>query len=405
MKVLILDEWLPWPLESGKKIRTYNLISRLAERHKILYMAYIKLPEDSEKIRVMESHGIKIISVNDRRIHKWTKVFYFMVALNFLSKEPFSTAYHIRKEFIDGINLIIDREKPDLIHCEWTNLAPLLSYADGVPSIISAHNVESDIWKRFGIHGSNIFKRMLGRSQARKIERLERHWYPKADRCIAVSPEDQEVIRSYGAQVDLVDNGVDVEYYSSHVPSQENENSIIFTASFDTFSNQDGAEYFVRDIYPLIKKRKSNIQLWLVGREPSAMIRSFPSYDSSIHVTGTVVDVREYIAKATLCIVPLRIGGGSRLKILEAMAMKKAMISTSVGAEGLSVTHEKDILLADTPESFSRYVVEYLNDSTKRHSLGASGYSLVKAKYDWGHLAQRQDEIWLEVAKKMRSLE
>ena len=397
MKVLVLDEWFPWPLESGKKIRTYNLISRLAERHQISYIAYATIPDDLEKLEVMKHHEISVHPVTDRRTKKWTALFYAKVMLNFLSREPFSTDYHIQKEFIQKIKQVIDIDKPDLIHCEWTNLAPFLAYAQGIPNVISSHNVESDIWRRFGAHGSNIFKRILGRNQARKIERLERYWYPRANQCIAVSAEDQKVIESYGAKVSLVDNGVDIQYYDSCGQKYVTTNSIIFTASFDTFSNQDGAEYFVRDIYPRIQKKRPDVQLWLVGREPTALIRSFSSADTSIHVTGTVDDVRKYIARSILCVVPLRIGGGSRLKILEALAMKKAVVSTSVGAEGLNITHGKDILLADTPESFAECVIECIDDPVKRNSLGASGYSLVRDRYDWERLAQMHEAVWTGV--------
>ncbi len=397
MKVLVLDEWLPWPLESGKKIRTYNLISRLAVEHEILYMAYMSLPEDAPKKLVMERHGISVVPVQDRRVPKWTAAFYFMVLMNFISRDPFSTVYHIRKEFISELDRVIKREKPDLIHCEWTNLAPFLRHVRGIPSVISAHNVESDIWKRFGDHGSNIFKRILGESQARKIERLERYWYPRASICTAVSPEDLEVIRGYGARVELVENGVDIAYYDSYTRKDDVDNdSIVFTASFDTFSNQDGAEYFVRDIYPIIKKKNPRIHLWLVGREPTSAIKSLSMQDPSIHVTGTVDDVRQYIARAALCVVPLRIGGGSRLKILEALAMKKAVVSTTVGAEGLNVSHGENILLADTEDYFSNCVVECINNPEKRESLGSAGYSLVKKQYDWAPLAQKLDEVWLE---------
>jgi len=400
MKVIVIDEWIPWPLESGKKIRSYNLISRLSRKHEIIYIAYVNVPSELSKLEVMEKLGIKVIPVTDDRTVKWTAKFYLEVLANFLSKEPFSTMYHIKQVFIDTLIKAIQDERPDLIHCEWTNLSPFLKYVKGLPVVISSHNIESDIWRRFGEHGSNIFKRFLGYSQARKIERLERYWYPKADMCIAVSPEDKRVMESYGAKVDLVDNGVDISYYSSFPEAEIDDNAIIFTASFDTFSNQDGAVYFAKEIYPLIKRERPEIQLWLVGKDPSDEIRSFANEDQSIHVTGTVDDVRSYISRAALCVVPLRIGGGSRLKILEAFALKKAVVSTSIGAEGLSVTHGKDILLADTPEAFSRYVVGLLSDREQRKAMGGEGYSLVKEKYDWGPLADIHDNTW----KKASSL-
>lgn len=397
MKVLIIDEWLPWPLDSGKKIRSFNLISRLARKHDIIYVAYADIDKDNVKIDILNQNGIKVVPVQDTRTPKWTMKFYFEVALNLLSREPFSTRYHIKQNFIDVLKFIQDHETLDLVHCEWTNLAPFLGHIKGIPCIISAHNIESDIWKRLGKHGSSIFKRMVGYNQAKKVERLEREWYPRVDLCIAVSPQDMKVIEGYGARVALVDNGVDINYYNNICQSEINNNSIIFTASFDTFSNQDGIDYFIKDIYPLIKRSKPDVRLWIVGKNPSNRIRLLSRVDPSIYVTGTVEDVRVFIAKSALCVVPLRIGGGSRLKILEAFAMKKAVISTSVGAEGLNVTHEKDIIIADTPELFSKYVVEYLKDEYKRKVLEENAYMLVKERYDWDKLADIQNSIWLSL--------
>jgi len=397
MKILVIDEWLPWPLESGKKIRTYNLIRRLAKVFDICYVAYVRLPGEEDKIRIMEENGIRVFPVSDRRTIKWTPKFYYEVALNLFSAEPFSSTYHISDEFIDIMRSVIYNEKPDLVHCEWTNYAPLLEYAGSLPSVISAHNVESDIWRRFGEHGSSIFKRILGNSQAKKIERLERKWYPRATMCIAVSPEDQKVIQGYGSNVRLVENGVDISYYNNSNNELIDKNSIIFTASFDTFSNQDGAEYLVKEIYPIIKTEIPGINLWLVGKDPSYVLRSFPEMDASVHVTGTVEDVRPYIARSAVCIVPLRIGGGSRLKILEALAMKKAVVSTTVGAEGLSITDGDNILIADTPERFSKCVVDCLLDNKKCEQLGKKGYQLISERYNWDRLAEYQEKIWNEV--------
>jgi len=398
MKVLVIDEWIPWPLESGKKIRTFNLISRLAKKHEIIYLSYVSLPEEYDKVKIMEMNGIRVLPVVDKRTVKWTPMFYVEVLRNFISQDPFSSQYHIRKEYIEQLQSFLEQEKPDLVHCEWTNYAPYLRYVHNIPCVISSHNVESDIWRRLGQSGSNTIKRIIGNNQAKKIERLERYWYPKVEQCIAVSPEDKKTIESYGAKVALVDNGVDLEYYSKS-SMEIDVNSIVFTASFDTFSNQDGAEYFVQRIYPIIKENRPNIDIWLVGKDPTDKIRSFSRQNPHIHVTGTVEDVRQYIARSILCVVPLRIGGGSRLKILEALAMKKAVISTTIGAEGLKITHGKNILLADTPDVFAQSVLDCLEQDSLRNSLAEEGYELVAKNYDWERLANIQDNIWRNIKK------
>jgi glycosyltransferase involved in cell wall biosynthesis len=401
MKVLVIDEWLPWPLENGKKIRTFNLIARLAKRHEILYMAYARLPEEKDKVGVFERLGIRVVPVMDIRILKWTFPFYMAVFKNLFSKEPFSTAYHVKNTFSEKMIETIELEQPDLVHCEWSNLAPFLKHVQWIPKVISAHNVESHIWRRLKRHSRNPLKRLIGRQQAKRIERLEMEWYPKVERCIAVTRNDQEVIEGYGANVSLVENGVNVEHYDVK-PFEEDGERLIYTASFETFSNQDAVDYFVAEIFPLLKTQRPKIGFWIVGKDPPRRFLNYAANDRRVHVTGTVPDVREHISKSSICVIPLRIGGGSRLKILEALAMKKAVISTSVGAEGLRVRDGKHLLMADHPRDFAAKVLRLFKDPDERRSLGLAGYELVKSTYDWRELAEKQHDIWASVVGKRK---
>ncbi len=394
LKILVIDEWLPWPLDSGKKIRSFNLMRHLAKEYKIYYQAYVNLPQEEEKVEVMESHGIHVIPVEDVRTSKWTLRFYFEVIINMLSAKPFSTVYHIKSTFSKKMRETVEQVKPDLIHCEWTNLAPFLEEYQNMPRVIAAHNVESDIWKRLAANGSNLFVRFLGKQQEKRIEILERKWYRKVDHCIAVSQEDKQVIESYGAQVSIVENGVDIAFYNNVDNTVEDNNRLIFVSSLDTFSNQDGVDYFVKNIFPVLIRKKPEISFWIVGKNPTEKIKSYAQKNSKIIVTGTVPDVREYISKSAVCVVPLRIGGGSRLKILEAMAMKKPVISTSVGAEGLRVNNGVDIILSDEPEDFADRILELQSNSDLQRNLGSAGWKLVDSNYDWGRLAEKQSRIW-----------
>lgn len=399
MKVLVIDEWLPWPLETGKKIRSFNLITQLAERHEILYLAYVDLPKERDKVKAMEDRGIRVIPIIDVRTKKWTLRFYLSVVWYLLSKKPFSTIYHIKECFTDKVREVLECERPDLVHCEWTYLAPLLECVRDIPKVISAHNVESDIWKRLRGNTASPLIRFLSWNQAKKIERLERDWYPKVNYCIAVSDEDRNVIESYGAKVSVVENGVDIQFYDVS-PVGIDENRLIYVSSLDTLSNQDAVDFFVKEVYPLIKAGRPEANFWVVGKDPPGRIKEYSVRDPSIHVTGTVPDVREYILKSSICVIPLRIGGGSRLKILEALAMKKAVVSTSVGAEGLRVRDGENILIADEPRDFAAKVSLLLRDPDKRRSLGMAGYELVRATYDWKKLAEKQDHVWSSLGKE-----
>lgn len=403
MKILIIDEWIPLPLESGKKIRTFNLIKKLANLHEIVYLAYVNIFTDERKIEVLKENGIRVISINDNRVKKWTIYYYLKIVKNIFSNKPFSTGYHIKKELIDKLIETMPIEKPDLVHCEWTNLAPILEYIKDKPKVIAAHNIESDIWYRLAKATNNPLKKIIARNQATKIEELEKEWYPMVDHCIAVSQKDAEIIKSYGGVATVVDNGVDVQYYSEYINHKKLDfnNKLIYVSSLDTFSNQDAVEYFMKDIFPIITASNPDIEFWIVGKDPPRKISEYGIVDKRIKVTGKVEDVREYIKKSAISIVPLRIGGGSRLKILEAMAMGKPVISTSIGAEGLKVQNEKNILLADTPIEFGAKILELLSNSEKQEKIGKAGFELVKYNYDWETLAKKQDDVWRKVVKKI----
>jgi glycosyltransferase involved in cell wall biosynthesis len=397
MKVLVIDEWFPWPLESGKKIRTFNLISGLAKWHNIIYLAFASLPIEKEKIGLMRAQRINAIPVQDTRQKKWTLPFYWDVARNMFSCQAFSTEYHIKENFAKELCKIVQDEKPDLVHCEWTNYAPYLRFVDCIPTVISSHNIESDIWLRLAHNTRNPIKKFVALQQARKIEVLEKEWYARVNHVIAVSESDKIRIERYGGNASVVDNGVDIAYYDMR-GIIEDDDSIVYAASYDTFANQDAVHYFMSEIYPHIKSRAPSLKVSFVGKDPPASIRKYEQKNMSVHVTGTVPDIREYVQRASVVVVPLRIGGGSRIKILEAMAMKKPVVSTSVGAEGLKVIDGENIFIADDPIMFSNKVLNLLRDKKLRYSLGMSGWERVRDVYDWNELIESHDKIWHEVA-------
>jgi polysaccharide biosynthesis protein PslH len=393
-KVLVIDEWLPYPLDCGKKIRTFNLMKNLAASFDITLMCYMDPGE--VYVHKVEQNGIKVIGIEDRRLEKWTLPFYARVGVNLFESVPFSTVYHVQHEFVASIQEYIINEDPDVIHCEWTNLSPLLEGCDFRKVVIASHNIESDIWFRLSEQTKNPFKKLIAYNQAKKIEKLERFWYPRVACCTAVSKNDCATIKSYGGCSCVVENGVDVGYYTQSATAVE-DNHIVFTASYDTFSNQDAAHYFIDEHWQVIKRKIPDVKLVFVGKCPTAKMSQAAANDPLIILTGWVDDVRPYIAKAKVCVVPLRIGGGSRLKIFEAMAMKKAIVSTTIGAEGIDVADGRHILLRDKPQDFSDAVVQCFLDTNLRKNLAKNAFDFVKNKYDWIVLAEVQKKIWLRL--------
>jgi glycosyltransferase involved in cell wall biosynthesis len=224
----------------------------------------------------------------------------------------------------------------------------------------------------------------------------ERRYLNRATHVLTVSDTDTAMFARDidRAKITTIPTGVDIRYFRPMNPSSNEEpGSLVFTGSMDWMPNVDGIAYFVEQILPLIRKQHPHAKLWVVGRKPERTIRAMAERDPSIQVTGTVEDIRPYIAKGAVYIVPLRVGSGTRLKIFEAMAMGKAVVSTTIGAEGLPVTSGLDIVLADEPHHFADAVCRLLESAQERRRIGETARALVEEKYSWEVVAKQVESV------------
>lgn len=393
MKLLILDEEFPHPLNTGKRIRTFNLFSRLASRHHLTYLAYGN--DGSEAFRVFDSAGLHPVAVPRRPRPKQGAGLYVRLLQNLFSSEPYSVSSHWTKAFDTAVEKEISSADYDLVVCEWTPYAQFMRTRTNIKTMVVAHNIEYQIWQRYVQNEKQFVVKKYMAMQAARMRTFEENTFKIVSGATAVSAADAEVIRTINPDlpVQVVDNGVDLEFFRDFdQPSDDEAPGLVFTGSMDWRPNQDSVEYFVHEILPLVKRTHPHIKTVLVGRNPPPKIVALGNVDG-VTVTGTVDDVRPYIKRANVFIVPLRIGGGSRLKILEAMAMKKPVVSTSVGAEGLDVNDDRELLLADTPEQFAEQINLLLSDQPKARRLGEAGRTLVEQHYGWDALSVKLEQF------------
>ena len=230
------------------------------------------------------------------------------------------------------------------------------------------------------------------------MTRAERRYLRLADHVLAVSERNKNFFTRYIPQerISVVPTGVDTEYFHPE-PGAEADGHVVFTGSMDWMPNHDAVEWYHRDILPLIRQEVPGLATWIVGRNPSASLRSLDS--DTFRVTGSVDDVRPYLRRCPVYIVPMRSGSGTRLKIFEAMAAGKAIVSTSTGAEGLPVEHERSILLADSPRDFARQVIRLLADPALRQRLASAARELVERNHSWGRVAEQFETILVDAAR------
>ena len=403
MHVAIIDEELPYPLNSGKRIRTFQLVSRLARRHRITYICHRNAdPGEAVEAEVELCRlGIKAIAVDRPVPPKSGPAFYGRLAANLLSPLPYSVATH-RSSLLDkAIRDVATRDKVDLWQAEWTPYAESLRCLGPVRRLIMAHNVESQIWKRYHENETNPLKRWYIGRQWRKFEDFERRVFRESDQVVAVSQEDAALIRDHlGARhVDVVENGVDTAYFRPD-DSQRDPGQILFLGSLDWRPNLNAVDQLLDKVFPAVRAHEPSARLCLVGRNPPEALKRRIQATPGVELHANVPDVRPFLARSAVMVVPLRIGGGSRLKILEALAAGTPVVSTCIGAEGLCVEPGTHLTVVDRDDQMAGSIVGVLRNPAIAEVMARHARRLVEDRYFWEILAVRLDRIWTSVATR-----
>jgi polysaccharide biosynthesis protein PslH len=398
MKILVLDEEFPYPLNTGKRTRSFNLYRRLATRFQIRYVAY----GDGGSIAAngVRVAGIEPIAVPAEIAPKQGAAFYFRLLGNLFSPLPYIVTSHYSKIYASITRSQLAEFQPDLLLCEWTPYAVYAKGITGVIKAVSAHNVEADIWRRYYQTEKNRARRWYIGEQWRKVQRFERTALSWVDGAISVSAADRTQLQQSRPElpIGVIPNGVDLDYFSpTEQPSSRQH--LVFTGSMDWRPNQEAARYFVSRIFPLLRQELPQVECTFAGRDPPPHIRALAQVPG-IRITGTVDDVRPYIERAAVYVVPLQIGGGSRLKILEALAMGRPVVSTSVGAEGLELANQRHLVLADDPVAFANAVLRLLQDPARCLDLSSAGRRLVEQKYGWDSIAEKLEGFIRELSSR-----
>jgi polysaccharide biosynthesis protein PslH len=401
LRVAIVDEELPYPPTSGKRIRTLNLTLRLAKRHQLTYLCHrnADAAEARRAAAFLAEHGIETVVVGRTVPPKSGPSFYARLAANLLSPLPYSVASHTSQGLREALRRHAATRPVDLWHCEWTPYAESLRAVAG-RRVVVAHNVESVIWQRYYETEKGALRRWYVGQQWRKFERFERRALAEADCTIAVSDVDARRFRQdFGvARVDVVENGVDTAYFrleaARRIPGR-----LLFLGSLDWRPNLDGVSQLLDDIFPAVRAAEPDATLDLVGRNPPAWLRRRVAETEGVALHADVPDVRPFLASCSLMVVPLRIGGGSRLKILEALAAAVPVVSTRVGAEGLHLEPGRDITVTEGTDELAAALVAALRKPQALARQAASGREQVLARYDWDTLADELERVWLNCAE------
>ena len=393
MKILFAGAYLPYPLNSGGRIRSYYLLRELAARHEVHLLAFSH-EEQPELTPLHEMcRSVKTVPAPVRpsgAVHR---------VLRLLRSPEDIVVGRNSCEMERELRDYLDRETWDLLVLDDLGTEKYVREAGQIPVLLSKHNCEWQLLRRYIQHkAGRPWAWVLAWLEAFTTRRSEARMVSLADRVIVVSETDRQVLLEIApkTQVDVVSNGVDITYFSP--VSAIEDNRLLFTGALFWYPNVDAVSWFCESIWPLIRRDVPDALFDLVGSKPPDTVRALGKLPG-VHVIPDVPDVRRHLARSAVYVVPLRVGSGTRLKILEALASGKAVVTTSIGMEGLDLTVGEDVVVADDPTSFAAACVEVLQDSAKQASLGRAGRTIVEVRYDWSVALAGLNRICVEVGE------
>ncbi len=389
MRVAFISARVPYPLNTGGRIRTFHLLKAVADVHDVMLVTAVETAADIASLAALRDR-LPALQTQVARVPRRHRLSARVrrAAQSPLDPLPLAWAGFRDPRFIANVTAALGRTAFDLVHCDHVQVAHALPDAGDPPRLIDAHNVEHVLVQRLAVNERRLWRRVGMTWEASKTRRAEHATYAGFQHGIAVSEIDGARIEALAPRlrVSVVPNGVDVKAFSV-APAVRDPHLIVFVGSMDWAPNVQGVEWFVRDVLPEILRVRPAARFLVVGRRPPpALVRALAT--AHVRFTGTVEDVRPFVEQAGVVVVPLLSGGGTRLKILEAWAMGKAIVSTAVGAEGLPAVHGANMLLADDPRCFAQSVTRLLDDETAVTRLGAEGRRVVEEYFAWERVAQ-----------------
>ncbi|MEW8027521.1 MAG: glycosyltransferase family 4 protein [Candidatus Thiodiazotropha sp.] len=404
MKILFLSQIIPYPPHGGVLQRGYNIIREIGKDNDVYLLAFHHPDTIASKSLLDESMAeLKKLCAEVHYFKLWPKQskFHKLIAffIGIFYPLPFSVLAHKSNSFREKIHDIIGKYDIDVVHIDTVGLSQYKKYVKDIPCIVTHHNIESSLMARRSKVESNWFTRYYVAKQSQRLRKYETEESAKYPVNVMMSTNDADELKEMSPSVGtfIVPNGVDINYFENL--QQQEERAIIYTGGMNMFANKDAVMYLISDIWPMVKAKIPDIKFYIIGQDPPKDLIHIASEDTGIKVLGYVDDIRPHVSKSAIYVVPLRVGGGTRLKVLDALAQGKAIVSTSIGSEGIEVSDRINIFLEDTSEGFASSIIELIKDETRRKELGRQARKLAEDKYAWPSIAEELIEAYKSVIK------
>ncbi|MHB0999872.1 MAG: glycosyltransferase family 4 protein [Armatimonadota bacterium] len=390
MKILFLTQISPYPPSNGGAIKTYNILKGLGSKHDIRLLMFIRRDEELD--------SIPHLSTFCRSVHTCM-----------IKRSGAKNILHAVHSILTNNSFIITRDshpgmkekiidllewKPDIIYADHLQMFQFVPQPAPCPVVLDNHNVEWRIIERFASTARSPAQRIFASSEWKRLRDYEINACKTAGLVLTVTAQDREILESNGVPSGKVLDlpiGVDTERFKQ-IDLQPESSKILSIGTMSWPPNIDSINYFISTIYPMIRREKPDTTFTIAGANPPAEIVSIGQKDKSVNVTGYIDDIMTVAEDTAVFVVPLRIGSGMRVKILDAMALGLPIVTTSIGCEGIAVNDGEHLLMADTPDDFAKSVLRILHDPSLRSRLGTAGRSLVEQQYSWPPIIDKLDK-------------
>ncbi len=377
----------PVPPDFGGALRVYHLLRQVARRHEVTVLTY-GTPEDAGRIRSeFDLREVRVVAPTWKASRRRAgQVF------SSFTRHSFFQASVTASAFQDELDALLKDEQFDVVQTEFSHLGPFELKTRAL-KILDTHNVEYDNFRRMFQSTPWGIKKLHYGLEFKKMKADELAWCRLQDLVLTTSERDKELFsQDLQTPIHVIPNGMDGEYFIPRSDVTPEEHSLVFTGMMAYVPNHDGITWFLDEVLPLIQAKVPKVKLYVVGKSPPEEITRRAS--PNVVVTGTVPDVRPYVWRSSVYVVPLRMGGGTRLKVAEALSMKKPMVSTRIGCEGIDLQDGKSVLMADSPRDFADAVVRLLGDAKLRTVLAENGARVAQQKYDWNVIGQSLEALY-----------
>jgi glycosyltransferase involved in cell wall biosynthesis len=388
MRILFLSRWFPYPPDNGSRIRVFNLVKHLSVHHQVDLISFTSDPVTDEQLTALGHYCQRIEVVRHRPFNPGR----LTALMGFFSRRPRSVIDTYSAEMQRCVEEAGRDSSPDVVIASQLDMAPYAMAFAAVPKVLE--EVELTVLYEKYARQRHPLKRLRTGLMWWKSSRYVADLLRAFDACTVVSEQEREQVLRVSPghrHVGIVPNGVDTTHYTGNFGMPEAD-SLVYSGALTYFANFDAMSFFLREVFPLIRAQRPHVKLAITGRLDGVPIDRL-ACDGGVVFTGYVDDIRPVIGRSWSSVVPLRIGGGTRLKILESLALSTPVVSTSKGAEGLDLEPGRDILIADEPAAFAAAMVRLLQDQELRDRLSRHGQQTVKARYDWQIIGQQFNDL------------